>query len=313
MAVNLGLHLAASGLVLYLAGPVAASLFAAHPMAADAVASVSGRSAELLALSVLIGIAVYRRSKLAGAIVGAVAAVGSAAFTVGYFATIHGAPGRWDYMRSLAASFPDILRKTAIPVGLSAEPVMAARGGGLEVLGWMLVAALVALIFAKRIPSGVRIGAGLLILPLLPYFLIPLPNGFYEHRAYLSLAGASILMAAALSKLPGAALVIATAFLVMTDARVSAYASPVALWEDAVAKTPMNGRAHLNLGTYYALAGRINEAQQEYETVIRIAPDIALGWKNLSNLHLWRGRVGSASEVLDAFDEYVKSKQKGRT
>lgn len=304
MAVNFGLHLAASGLVLYLAGPLAACLFAVHPMAADAIASVSGRSALLLGVAVLLGLAIYRRSRLWGCIVGGVTALATVAFVPSYLGTIQGAPPQWAYVKQYASTLASqVVPKMVLSVGLNAEPVMTYAG----VFSLLAILILIAALALMALP-GLRLGIGLAILPMLPYFFLPLPNGFYEHRAYLSLAGISILAAMALKRIPRAAYLVIPAFIFMSESRAQVYSSPVALWEDAVAKGPLNGRARVNLCGTYATVGRWYEARAECETATRIAPDIQLGWHNLATLYVVRGQIGEASRVLDAFDESQKRK-----
>lgn len=304
MATNFALHIAAAWLVLYLAGPVAAAIFAVHPMAADAIATVKGRSALLLAIGVLLAIIIYRHSHIAAVCVTLIAGFSAIGFSPSYMATIHEAPGRWQYVKQLGYEFWfSVIPKMFVPIGLTGEPMVAYRPI-LAILG--IVGILAALILLWLWPAC-RLGIGLILIPLLPYFMVPLPNGFYEHRAYLSLAGASILIAIFLRRMPRGALLIVPAFLVMAEARAHAYASPVSLWEDAVRQDPSSGRALVNLGSYYARSERWYEAQGRFEDAIRIAPEIRMGWKNLAFVHLLHGDVGGASQILDAELQYRHS------
>lgn len=60
-------------------------------------------------------------------------------------------------------------------------------------------------------------------------------------------------------------------FLCGTIARNHTYGTAIRLQEDIVLKSPRKSRAHLNLGALYMQAGRLSEAIQEFETVIRLA------------------------------------------
>ena len=301
MLVNFGLHLTSAVMLCYLAGPLAGSLLAVHPLAAAAVGSVSGRSALLLACGVLCSLIMWRWSKWLAGIFGAVAVVATAGFHVSYLGTIHAAPKYWDYLWNYPATVASVLQKLFIPVGLSAEPMVVAD----PILAAVGVFVILAALALWCIPKY-RIGAGLLILPLLAYAVVPLPNGFYEHRAYLSIAGMSILAALALRRIHRAALLVIPAFLVMSHSRAQVYSSPVTLWEDAVRQAPENGRARLNLGAAYAYQQQWTAAQREFEHAVRLIPDAPLVWRNLATLHLIRGRVGDASRVLDAQQDYLK-------
>lgn len=308
MAVNLGLHILATWMLFALAGPIAASIFAVHPMAADAVASVSGRSAELFAISVLAGILIYQRARVTGAILGLFGVLGAMAFQWDYFHTILGAPGRWDYMKQTASEIVfSVIPKMVVPVGLTAEPQVSPYGS----IIWIIVLAAWLALIPILLPRY-RLAIGLIFLPLAAYLLVPLPNGLYEHRAYLSLAGMAILIGLELRRMPRAAFLIVPAFLVMAEARAFVYSSPVHLWEDAVRQDPMNGRAIVNLGSYYAQVGRLYEAEEETRRAVEVAPDISMGWKNLAYIYVVRGQIGDASRTLDAYDDYRKShKMKG--
>lgn len=305
MAVNFMLHLTAAWLVLYLAGPVAASLFAVHPMAADAVASVSGRSGLLLAVGVLGAMALYQRRKAVGIALGMLAVLGAASFGTSYLGTIHGSPGYSDYALQLWAQVGNVFAKAFIPIGLTGEPAVHSPTPSelfalIGVASWVWICT----------PDSrlARLGAALLALPILPYFLIPLPNGFYEHRAYLSLAGASILIALSLKKAPRLAYAVIPMFLVLAMARTQVYSSPVRLWEDAARLTPESGRIRINLGAVYGYDGRWYEAEDQFQKAVRDSPEIAMGWTNLAAVYIARSNFGEASRVMDARDAYLNSK-----
>ncbi len=302
MLLNLALHVAVAWMLLYVSKSlIAALIFAVHPMAADAVGSVAGRSGLLVALGVLAGIVIYRRSKPAGLLLGFMALVAAMGFHPSYFGTIHGAPGRLEFTRVYgSALFSYVLPKMFVPLGLSPDPLISQHWAG----GFCIFLVMASLAWWKF--PRLRLGLGLLVLPLIPFFFVPLTDVFFDHRGYLSLAGAAILMAHALSRTPRAALVIIPALLVMANSRALVYSSPERLWEDAVEKAPMKGRPHVNLGAAYARSGRWYEAEAQLREGVRLAPEFSMGWYDLSTLLILRGNVAESSHVLDMQDMYLR-------
>lgn len=67
-----------------------------------------------------------------------------------------------------------------------------------------------------------------------------------------------------------------------TVARNHAYRNEVALWQDTVVQTPLNARAHNNLGYAYFHAGHEREALAEYREALRLRPGYDLAEKNLA-------------------------------
>ncbi len=78
-----------------------------------------------------------------------------------------------------------------------------------------------------------------------------------------------------------AILVVLTVFTVM---RSHTYRSEVSLWEDTVGKSPMNARAHNNLGFAYANTGRPREALAEYQEALKLRPGYETAKENLDAL-----------------------------
>ena len=62
------------------------------------------------------------------------------------------------------------------------------------------------------------------------------------------------------------------------------YRSEVSLWEDTVEKSPMNARAHNNLGFAYANTGRPGEALAEYQEALKLRPGYKTAKENLDAL-----------------------------
>ena len=68
---------------------------------------------------------------------------------------------------------------------------------------------------------------------------------------------------------------LAVALAIATIQRNALFASPVALWEDAVRKAPAKGRPHVNLGLAYLAEGRIDEAEAEFTIALHHEPWLA--------------------------------------
>jgi len=71
-----------------------------------------------------------------------------------------------------------------------------------------------------------------------------------------------------------------------TGVRNNDYRSEIALWEDAVKKSPLKARPHNNLGYAYFLEGRQKEAEKEYLEALRLDPDYKKARNNLEGLRL---------------------------
>jgi Flp pilus assembly protein TadD len=56
-------------------------------------------------------------------------------------------------------------------------------------------------------------------------------------------------------------------------ARQLDYLSEIKLWESSVREAPWNARAHNNLGYAYYLAGRFDDAREQYRTALFLQPD----------------------------------------
>lgn len=108
--------------------------------------------------------------------------------------------------------------------------------------------------------------------------LIPINDVIFEHRLYLPSFGIFLALAAGVACLPMIsarsyhALAVACALVLAgaTWSRNLVWQSPVALWSDAVAKSPLRARAHYNLGKSLAEAGRTDEAIDHLQTALRM-------------------------------------------
>jgi tetratricopeptide (TPR) repeat protein len=154
--------------------------------------------------------------------------------------------------------------------------------------------------FRHRVPLA-GFGAGWFWIALLPAASVfPLAEPVNGHRAYLANAGLAIAVAAvsgaalaALNLSPAArrsvlpaALAIAVLVLgAATWKRNQVWHSPASLWADAVAKSPGNGRAWMNLGLTELAAGDTAAAGRAFDRAVERTPRYALAYVNRA---IWR-------------------------
>ena len=124
--------------------------------------------------------------------------------------------------------------------------------------------------------------------------LIPIVDAMYEHRVYLPFAGFSISSAVLLALLArriapdraaaftaAAGLLLAAVLGAVTWKRNEVWSSEVALWADAVAKSPAKARPRHNLGVSLHRLGRHAEAMPFLEDAVRLDPAYAMGHESL--------------------------------
>lgn len=281
MATNLALHILAALLVLGISrNTAAACIFAAHPLATDAVASVSGRSGQILAITVLASAWAFRRFHVErrwSVAAGLVLIVLAGGFV----------PSYWDGLR-LGEFVPHVRRMAAmtggylvprlfVPVGLSADPGIS-YSLGREIIGWLTLP---------------------LTAPMIPYFLLPLPDLLFEHRAYLTVAWFSILAGWLMARMPKVSVIAILAFIVLSNERVKVYSSPVTAMEDAMMQAPGKARIRVNLAYAYGQLNRLEDAERELELAVQLEPDLGMAWKNLAAVRLFRGDIQGAMRIFE--------------
>jgi len=133
-----------------------------------------------------------------------------------------------------------------------------------------------------------------------------------EHRMYLPLMAiiASIAVmtfvalrqvtARAAQGLAAGAVVVAILFGVRTRDRNEIYASELQIWRDTVSTDPGNQRAHLAYGTALGTAGRLSEAEAEFQRAVDL---------NESD-EIAQARLGSAQAALGKFETAVPHLQR---
>jgi len=141
--------------------------------------------------------------------------------------------------------------------------------------------------------------------------IVPLYHVIYEHRAYLPSVGMIIaavstvsLVSDRIGKLPGSVmavclLTVAAAVLAFAaHSRNGVWHDEVSLWEDVAAKSPGRARAQLNLGLAYANRGRLDEAIDRLQRVVRLEPDNAGAYLSLAAAAIQKGTIDTAIRNL---------------
>ncbi len=209
---------------------------------------------------------------------------------------------------------------------------------------WGPAIALIALIGAaiwglvRRHPLGFA-GAWFFVILAPSSSIVPIQDLAFEHRLYLSLAGAAgafVIGGYALAQryagrrsgvsargsgtrdaretpdtvsasgrvaFAGVIVVLALLLGALTHVRNRDYQSEVAIWADTVAKRPLNARAHLSLGVALGRAGRGREALQHTQESLRLNPNSA---KAQVNHGIGLLELGRAQEAVRHFEHAIE-------
>ncbi|MCX6624391.1 MAG: tetratricopeptide repeat protein [Acidobacteria bacterium] len=227
-------------------------------------------------------------------------------------------PGR--YFFSQCRAIWTYLRLFLLPVGQNVDHDFPLSHSLLEhgaIFGLLALLAVVALawMYRRRFPLA-SFGCFVFLLLIAPTSSVaPIRDLLVERRMYLPMLGLLLVLVDLLGRwrtresvlaltLGGAALALAGA----TDFRVRAWTSDLALWEDSVAKNPLNPRAHFQLAFAYYQANRCGEASSEYQQASRLtrAPEVRL-WVNWALALDCAGRPGEALTLLDREKPHYRS------
>jgi len=193
-----------------------------------------------------------------------------------------------------------------VPLHLSVDPASTpvVTPTALVVIAAGVIIALVALgyVVARR---DRLLGASfvlILVSPLAAYCVFPLADVVAEHRAYLAVAGAAMLMSVLCSRMYQRQIllfVLIAAYFWLAVSRNSVWMDPITLWEDASRKAPEKLRPHLNLGIEYEGRGRNDLAISHYKFVLARNGDYLAARTNLAALYLAQNDTDSAEQLLD--------------
>ena len=122
--------------------------------------------------------------------------------------------------------------------------------------------------------------------------IFPIRDVMYEHRLYLGIFAISlIIIDLVYNLLPKKhqknALIVASILLFVyafaSHKRNEVWQTELALWTDAVQKSPQKARPHNNLGYIYFTKGQHKKAIAEFEKAVQLKPDYASAYNNLAN------------------------------
>ena len=131
-----------------------------------------------------------------------------------------------------------------------------------------------------------------------------------EHRMYLSLLALVVLGVMGIHALVGrrtvsVALLLAIALGVLTWRRNQDYRSDVSIWNDTVAKWPLNPRGQYSLAIALGQVGKIEDAIGRYEEAIRLKPNYVEAHYNLG---ITLGKAGRLPEAIEHLQEALRIK-----
>jgi tetratricopeptide (TPR) repeat protein len=200
------------------------------------------------------------------------------------------------------------LRLYVFPIGLNADydyPIVPSPfdPGALAGLAGLLLLVGGAVYFRKRYPLASFGFLSAMILFAPTSSVVPILDAVAERRLYLPMAGLVLVAVELLRRWPVRGAVVTAAagavlavFALLTYQRNHVWADSVALWEDTVAKSPHNARAHFQLGVAYYYRGRYDAAVREYEASAKAGkPDYRL----LLDWALAEDRLNRPERALD--------------
>lgn len=235
-----------------------------------------------------------------------------------------GAPSRVEYLFSQFPVLVNYLKLFILPVGQNLDHDMPIKSSFFDpavftsflALVILAGAAMFVLIKMKKVEAfkGKLValaGFGVLwffITISLESGLVPMRDLMFEHRMYIPSTGLVLSVSAILLCLflggPDerrscrnfsiGMVALAVLLGVMTFSRNRTWQSEVAIWEDAVRKSPNKGRTHGALGHAYERAKMLQEAEREYVEALRLFPADHIAANNLGSVYLKQKRYPEA-------------------
>ena len=197
------------------------------------------------------------------------------------------------YWFSQLSAFWSYLSLMVWPVGLNLDHDFHAFDfvRSMAILALFLVLLILAFLFRKKHTLPI-LGILWIIILLAPSLLIPNSDLFNESRAYLALAGFSLVAAWVFQNIlnknnPSLSIVVIILtvwfFVPITLSRNKIWNDDLALWNDAVSKSPGKERPHYNLGVALFRSGQNDQAELEFHIAAQINPTedsnyVALGY-----------------------------------
>lgn len=203
-----------------------------------------------------------------------------------------------------------LIPRMLIPVNLSVDPTIPA------ILHWynlgfiisvLMLGSLLYIAYRTR-DTLLRAGICLLLFsPLIVYAFAPMADVVLEHRVYIPMLGVAILFGFlsdyirrswSLDYAFVSVVTLLIIFSALTTLRNHVWHSPTAFWSSAVQSSPTKPRTHLNLGFTYQMNQRNREAIDEYRIALRLNPNLAAAYSNISALQIDTGDLANAEVNL---------------
>ncbi|MBI4597909.1 MAG: tetratricopeptide repeat protein [Candidatus Omnitrophica bacterium] len=177
-----------------------------------------------------------------------------------------------------------------------------------------LAVALLLLLIArawKRSPALGFLGISFFLLLAPTSTLFPIADVAAEHRLYLPLAPAITLLVLIGRRLlpqrvaPWVAIMLAVSWSGLTILRNLDYRDETRIWQETIAKRPLNARAYNNLGLALLKQARTDEAMVALRESIRLNPNRPEAYQNLGNAFVGSGNL---DEAMRAYDDALRIK-----
>jgi Tfp pilus assembly protein PilF len=143
------------------------------------------------------------------------------------------------------------------------------------------------------------------ILFLLPVAIIK--ENTLEHRLYLPAIGFFLMCMenSYLNKIrfdKGYAgwilILVVVLFSVLTIVNGQNYKDEMAFWSRGLETSPHSAKVHFQMGAYYQIDGKMEDAEKEYKTAIELNPEMPDAHNNLGKLLIARGQFDEAENLL---------------
>lgn len=212
----------------------------------------------------------------------------------------------WAVVKSLPA-FIQYVGKIFLPFNLSVYPTIRDTGFA---YGAVSLAILAAILIASRRRDAhlIALGAVWFTLFLVTTFVRPTPEcvlDFQEHRMYVPLIGAVIMLAGA-GLLAGAergrpvvryaCLAVAAVYCVLAFRHELAFRDRWSFWGNAVATSPHAAYIHLRAGFVYYTAGRRDRASDEFDRALALDQQLAAAHTKRGLVYLDSGDYAAAEK-----------------
>lgn len=154
---------------------------------------------------------------------------------------------------------------------------------------------------------GVFLGLGWVVLTLAPTFVVPLNVLVNEHRLYLPLVGAIILLSGLerLERIPGLSwgtMLVVGLLGILVIQRNALWENELTLWSEAARQAPGEVRPYVYMGNYLRENGAPEKALELYREALELEPKLVAARNNLGNayrqLQRWDEAIANYQAVL---------------